>query len=281
MSILEQMAMAAERYRTAPEDAASSSPATGQSAPPDRLSVLVAENGPIWTPIRVLERILEDAPAVVKVQLRDGGRASGFMVAPDLLLAPNHVLPSAEAARSATTVCRRSSTEDSTYALRPDKGFHTNQELDYSVVAVDVPGWAEAMTWLSLRRGPTALVGESLHLLGYSGDANASLGVRSSVLLDRLDAFVHYTALRSPGSSGGPVLSVDGNVVGMHHSMVPRTNASGDWIAQSGSIWNGSGDDVDFVAGEGVTALAIVQDLEARAPELGAAVQRAVRVRSA
>lgn len=77
------------------------------------------------------------------------------------------------------------------------------------------------------------------------------------------------------------MLSVDGNVVGMHHSMVPRTNASGDWIAQSGSIWNGSGDDVDFVAGEGVTALAIVQDLEARAPELGAAVQRAVRVRSA
>jgi endonuclease G len=105
-------------------------------------------NGNEWQPVNYLERGRVAAGAIARIAINDArgrtaGWATGFLVAPRVLLTNNHVLEAAAAARfSEAHFAYELDLADrlgdpARFALRPDELFFTREALDFSVVAVE------------------------------------------------------------------------------------------------------------------------------------------------
>ena len=150
---------AAARYEAAKKRQAEVHDATGQSEAimldRRRNFMLAAERvffesiieGSDLLPIRYLEmgRLASRAVGRVHLPPADGrgmGFATGFLVAPGLLMTNHHVLPSPTAARSATVTMDAEDGVDGlpmtprVFQLDPARGFIADQALDFAIVGV-------------------------------------------------------------------------------------------------------------------------------------------------
>ncbi|MGO4312493.1 DNA/RNA non-specific endonuclease [Pseudomonas sp. KB_15] len=215
---------------------------------------------------------------------RSLGSGTGFMVSPRLLLTNEHVLRSAEeAAPSLAEFNYRMNVAgdpEPTYRfhLRPDLYFFNNVEFDFALVAVE-PKSVDGATPLSRfgyhRLMPTsgkAVKGEWLTIVQHPGGAPRQWAIRENECMeDSLADVLLYRSDTAPGSSGAAVLNDSFQVVALHHSGVPKKDASGRPMLRDGSSvdsLDGIEDSlVDWAANEGIRVSSICAHIDQAAPE--------------
>ncbi|MGC0378946.1 endonuclease [Streptomyces sp. SAI-229] len=191
------------------------------------------------------------ARSIGRIALRVPGgvrHGTGFMVSPSLLMTNNHVLRSADEASRAEIEFNYQADLDGrplkpvVFSLEPQKFFATDRELDFSIVAVaernESDGQLADFHWLPLdgTEGKVVL-GEFVNIIQHPNGEPKQLALRENQIVDVLDRFVHYVTDTAPGSSGSPVFNDQWEVVALHHSAVPKTDADGRLLAVDGSLW--------------------------------------------
>ena len=215
------------------------------------------------------------------------GFGSGFLVAPGLFLTNNHVLPDADSAANAGVNFRfeklaQGLRKGEIFDLDPSTFFLTNEELDFTLVAVnpkqnDGRGLdAYGLTPLIEATGKI-LLGQKIQIIQHPAGGPKKYAVRDNHLADILDLFLHYTTDTLRGSSGSPAFNMHWEVVALHHSGVGPLNANGDVVTKNGRVYDPetmSDSEVEWVANEGVRASVIVASLRQALPGLPPAKAR-------
>ena len=211
-------------------------------------------------------------------QGRTAGFGTGFMVSPRLLLTNNHVLPTPEfAAHSEIEFDFQNDRRGRplpvvVYGLEPDVFFLTNEHLDYTLIAarpmsvsgkdLKLYGWNR----LDPEQGK-ALLGDALNIVQHPKGEPKQIVLRSNQLVDLLSEFAHYATDTEPGSSGSPVYNDQWEVVALHHSGVPKTDADGNFLTIDGAVWTAGMDPalLDWVANEGIRVSTLMAHITAQA----------------
>jgi endonuclease G len=257
-------------------------------------------------PVAYLERGAIAARAVAKVAIKTTGGAAagsgtGFLIAPGVLITNNHVIDDkslainslAQFAYETDLAGRPVGPID--FALDPNTLFHTNEPLDFTIVAVrplalDGKTTLDAFGSLPLL-GTTgkASEGEWLSLIQHPDGQRKQVCIRENKLIKRQPDVLWYSTDTKPGSSGSPVFNNDWFVVALHHAGVPEMR---NGIPQTidGRDFNPStmtDDLIKWVGNEGIRASRIHQTLQAALPShpllqpLFAATPTSARVDSA
>jgi V8-like Glu-specific endopeptidase len=199
--------------------------------------------------LRFFEQGLQVARAVGRVHIAGGsgdseGFGTGFLVAPRLLLTNHHVLADAEQARHSKVEFNYQEAASGElqatqcFALAPQEFFLTDQELDYSLVAVVDDGGLDAYGWLPLiEDSGKLLVGETVNIIQHPNGEPKQLAIRNNQVVDELELFIHYSTDTDPGSSGSPVFNDQWEVVALHHSGVPKRNEQEQVVTSDGRLW--------------------------------------------
>jgi len=202
--------------------------------------------------------IRTDGPGGASVQ----GYGTGFLIAPDILITNNHVLPNLDKARVSTVEFRYeldllgNEIVPDAWALTPDELFVTSPytELDFTIIKVakkanTIAG--DAYRFLPVRASPAKVApGESVCVIQHPQ------GRRKEVVLfeSRVDGFfqegfVQYSSDTLEGSSGAPVFNSAWEVVALHHRGVIERDAAGAYVTRDGEY--------QYLANEGVRISAI------------------------
>jgi endonuclease G, mitochondrial len=215
-----------------------------------------------------------------------GGRrgfGTGFMVTPSLLMTNNHVLASEDQASRSVAEFNYQLTESGTplpverFGLRPDLFFLTDRDLDFTLVGVEqrsAGGTAlSAFGFCPLIAAEgKILVRDPVNIVQHPKGELKQIVIRNNTLLDLpeeapLDKYAHYESDTEQGSSGSPVFNDQWEVIALHHSGVPRTNAKKQILDREGNVWpsNGDPDDIDWVSNEGIRTSRLVALIKAAA----------------
>lgn len=233
-----------------------------------------------------LERGLAVARFVGRVNIRSGsgatvGYGTGFMVSPRLLLTNNHVLENKQTARFSQIEFdyqrdrRGQMLPVAAFALEPDTFFMTDEDLDYTLVAVgnksfnnrrlELYGWNSLIGELG-----KILISQPVNIVQHPRGEIKQIVLRKNELLDLLDTFAHYAADTEPGSSGAPVFSDMWEVVALHHSGVPETDANGNILTVDGTVFKKgmNPDRIHWIANEGIRVSSLVGDIREKMQSL-------------
>ncbi|MFD7967298.1 trypsin-like serine peptidase [Streptomyces clavifer] len=218
------------------------------------------------------------AGTVARISIRHNGRelphGTGFLVSPRLLMTNHHVFPDETFAQRCFLEFNAQVTieniPDVAIRLELDPGtfFSADERLDYALVAVSpgadgrLPGDAFGWNRLSVQLGKL-VVGEAVNVIGHPSGRLKEIALRDNALQVRLDDFLHYRTDTEPGNSGSPVFNDQWEVVALHHSGVPKTDAQGRVLRKDGQIWQrADGDDaIDYVLNEGARTSSILKHL--------------------
>jgi endonuclease G len=204
------------------------------------------------------------------------GFATGFLLAPGLLITNQHVFASAGECEGCGVQfdyerLRGVLQAGVAFRLDPASFFHADETLDYAIVGVSsaaITGQALA-DYLSLPLDPMTgkiLVGQPISIIQYPDGGPKKYGVRDNELLippEGDDLFLQYTTDTLPGSSGSPAFNKDWEVVAVHHSGVPEVK-DGAIITIRGEPWRRGMPDADihWVANEGARVSCVYQSLK-------------------
>jgi len=203
------------------------------------------------------------------------GYGTGFVIAPGLLITNNHVLPSRRQARLSAANMGYEKKDFNVergqiFNLNPDRFFVTNEELDYTIVAVDelnsenekLGNWGRLP--LIAETGKT-LVGLNISIIQHPQGGHKRYASTNNEIVDRLDDFLHYQTDTEPGSSGSPGFNHLWEVVVLHHSGVWDEDSEGKILNIYNQPWqNDQGlNMIKWVANEGVRISSIISDLSA------------------
>jgi endonuclease G len=215
-----------------------------------------------------------------------GGRrgfGTGFMVTPSLLMTNNHVLASEDQAGRSVAEFNYQLTETGTplplerFELRPDLFFLTDRDLDFTLVAIEQRSTnGTALTTFGfcplIAAEGKILVRDPVNIVQHPKGELKQIVIRNNTLLDLpekapLDKYAHYETDTEQGSSGSPVFNDQWEVIALHHSGVPRTNAKKQILDREGNVWpsNGDPDDIDWVSNEGIRTSRLVAFIKAAA----------------
>lgn len=232
-------------------------------------------------PVNYLERGAIAARAVARILIREPngrqyGWGTGFLIAPQVLITNNHVLPSSQwAVGSEAQFDYEINIKDeligpTSFQLAPQQLFYTSKDLDFTVVAVatnseDRQHTLSQFSWLPLLDTPgKSFEGEWLTIVQHPAGERKQLCVRENRLLKRADDVLWYSTDTLGGSSGSPVYNNDWFVVALHHSGVPEKK--NDKIQTiDGRDFNPQTMDetqIKWVANEGIRASRITQTLK-------------------
>ncbi|MBW4655025.1 MAG: endonuclease [Kaiparowitsia implicata GSE-PSE-MK54-09C] len=233
--------------------------------------------------IAYLEYGLAASHSVCRILLRDRrqniiGYGTGFMVSPRLMMTNNHVIEKPQTAALSLAEFNYqmgmggATVPSVTYSLNPEDFFLTSASLDYTLVTVNPSPSAgsghstiEQFGWNRLIEDQgKVILGEYVNIIQHPGGEPKQLALRENRLVDLLDDFLHYQTDTAPGSSGSPVFNDQWEVLGLHHSGVPRLDDNGNPLTVDGQLWTPSmGDDrIDWIANEGVRISRIVQHIK-------------------
>ncbi len=246
-------------------------------------------------PIRYFELGRLAATPVGRIRIDLGstlgeGYATGFLVAPGVLMTNWHVLKSPEFARAATVSfdaeddVRGLPKPQRVFTLRPSDLYVSDEELDFCVVAVapttiDGAGSIEAFGYLRLF-GQTGKItrDEYATIFQHPRGRQKQAAVRNNKIVvyvydQEADApdnnFLYYATDTLHGSSGAPVLSDQFFVVALHRRGVPRTRdvRGRRVVLRKDGTPAREGDPgamIDYIANEGVRVSKILQRLDLR-----------------
>jgi endonuclease G len=206
------------------------------------------------------------------------GRVSygtGCLVSPRLLLTNYHVLPKPEDAIN--TLVEFDYQVDlagnplrvQRFALDPSMFFFNDKDLDYTLVAVaersDTGELLGGYGWCPLYKEEGKIVlGNCVNIIQHPHGEMKQIVIRENRLVDLLADVLHYEGDTEPGSSGSPVFNDQWEIVGLHHSGVPKIDEHGNFLDIEDKIWR-KGDDpqlIQWIANEGIRASRIVGHIE-------------------
>jgi S1-C subfamily serine protease len=187
-------------------------------------------------PISFLERGLQRAKAVARLDLGVRGMGSSFLIGGDLLLTNNHVLKDEAQARTAKAQFNYQQTESGLaapfdeYELDPDSLFKTSVVDDWTVVKVKAKeGKVPGDKWEPLTIGEQdPKIDDFTIIVQHPSGGPKQIALNNSVIayIDSAKRVVQYLTDTEPGSSGSPVFNTQWNVIALHHS--------GGWLREPG-----------------------------------------------
>jgi V8-like Glu-specific endopeptidase len=207
----------------------------------------------------MLERALAASQAVVRLRATSDGQAwagSGFMIAADLLMTNHHVIENPTQAEN--TQCwfnyqlgANGKPLEATIVSALKAGlFHTNSELDFTVMQLENP----PAFGHSLRLRSSLVARDSrVSIIQHPGGHYKKISMQNN-FVEYIDRHViQYTTSTEPGSSGSPVFDDDFNVVAIHHSggMIEEPTTARRYLRNAGS-----------------SMLAVLEDLKQQAPAI-------------
>ncbi|MDY6805071.1 MAG: trypsin-like peptidase domain-containing protein [Cyanobacteriota bacterium] len=218
----------------------------GKETPASVYEKIIGEN--TLRPIAFLAQGMKVAKSVVYIGVRTGDSKSagtGFMVAPNLLLTNNHVLPYAELLQ--TSLFRFNYEENflgeaqavSEYRGKAGGIFHTNINLDYSLVEIEgEPGKEWGYLPLAAR---DVRVNNRVNIIQHPMGQPKQISMQNNFVQYVGKNVVQYVTSTQPGSSGSPVFNDNWEVVALHHSggNIPEP-ATGKKYYRNEGIWIGS-----------------------------------------
>jgi endonuclease G len=232
--------------------------------------------------IAYMDRGLAASRTVGCVRLFDNGRCvgsgTGFMVSPRLLLTNHHVLEDAAMGRRARVVFNFQDDPESnalppiTFSLDPTSFFLTDQPLDFTLIAVN-PLAAEGTVdleeigWSRLIEAEGKVInGEYVTIVQHPNGQPKQIALRENQIIDVLENFLHYHTDTAPGSSGSPLFNDQWEVVGLHHSGVPKRDSQGRILTRDNTLWSATmGDEtIHWIANEGVRISRILKHVKSQ-----------------
>ncbi|MFO1512900.1 MAG: DNA/RNA non-specific endonuclease [Verrucomicrobiota bacterium] len=260
-------------------------------------------------PVRFLQLASLAARSVGRLRITDGpltdeGDATGFLIAPGLLMTNWHVLKSKEFAAASSIIFDDEETlsgdlkETKTFRLRPDLLFVNDQTLDYAIVEVSPRTTSGAILsqfgFLRLfeqtgKLDPTQR--EAANIIQHPGGGSKKIALRDNyiqaVVPDGVDPAKQLNSLfygtdTLKGSSGSPVCSDQWYVVALHRGGVPETriiNGQRVVIGRDGKPAHegDSRDQIRYLTNEGTRVSRIYRSLRDKAvqnPDAREALQR-------
>ena len=203
------------------------------------------------------------------------GFATGFLVAPDLILTNYHVFRSADEAEGVGAQFLYERTHEGLregliFKLDPDRFFVNDKGMDYAVVALT----ARSVSGASLDQFkylPLIAVkgkirkGDPVNIIQHPEGRPKQYATVNNRLLDlRDDGFLLYETDTLEGSSGSPVFNQYWETVGLHHCGVPQIE-QGQLVTRDGRRLpldaEVADSDLIWVANEGIRVSALVESL--------------------
>jgi V8-like Glu-specific endopeptidase len=206
-------------------------------------------------PITYLEIGLLRSRSVARVKRADGSSGTGFVTTGNKLITNNHVLPSAEVARSSILQFNYQQMADGSNAaldemrLLPDSFFRTSDHDDWTAVAIegDAPSrWGS----LKLTQMPVQ-VGDHVNIIQHPGGGPKQISLFANVVMFVGGGRIQYLTDTLPGSSGSPVFDVEWNVIALHHS--------GGWLTEPNADSK-----LTYYRNEGIAVQRIIEGLAAK-----------------
>ncbi|WP_432714029.1 endonuclease [Pedobacter sp.] len=230
--------------------------------------------------VNYLEKGTIAAKSVCRIHINDAqgdeGFGTGFLIAPQILITNNHVLPTlAYATYSFAEFNYENGTDDlplpsKLFRFNSSKMFYTNEELDYTIVWVedrstDGLGFLDEFNYLKLNPnlGKTK-EGNYVSIIQHPDGRIKKVAIRQNEITNlSLPKFIRYVTDTKSGSSGAPVFNDKWEVVSVHHAGIPRYNIDGKILNLAGEIWDKSQGEVqvDWLENEGVRVSSIVYDM--------------------
>jgi endonuclease G, mitochondrial len=201
---------------------------------------------------------------------------TGFLVTPNLLMTNHHVFKDAQTASQSRAEFNYQLDADNTlpvdsFQVLPENFFLTDQGLDFSLVAV-APHSNNGTLLTSFGFCPMIgaegkiITGQPVNIIQHPSGGLKQVVIRENKLLDLpengsiVDQYAYYEADTEPGSSGSPVFNDQWEVVALHHSGVPKTNAAGQPLDVNGKIVPADDDPgrIVWIANEGIRTSRLV-----------------------
>lgn len=218
-------------------------------SPDDSLFFEQLIEGDDLMPIRYFELGRLAARPVARIRIDLGprlgeGNATGFLVAPGLLLTNHHVFPSAERARIATVSfdaeddVRGNPLTPRVFKLRPEQLYFADKTLDFCCVAVSemaLDGRTSIAAFGYLRlfaQTGKILRDEYATVIQHPRGRQKQVAARNNKIVVYVydgessapnNDFIYYQSDTQQGSSGAPVFSDQFFVVALHRRGVPKT----------------------------------------------------------
>jgi V8-like Glu-specific endopeptidase len=172
-------------------------------------------------PVHTFFRSGETAAKAVALVDRDGNPATAFLIAEDLAMTNHHVFPDAAAAERVTLRfnyddAQRKPVRGEVHRLAPKRYFHTNEELDYTIVAVTGrPGrqWG----FVDLNDWAAVAVGDDVFVVEHPEGKPQQIVPTGNTVTYVEGHLVRYTADTAIGSSGSPVFGRNWHLAALHH----------------------------------------------------------------
>lgn len=224
--------------------------------------------------INFLELAIATARAVARVKLGNGF-GSGALVGPQVFMTNNHVLGTEVVARQ--SVAQFDYQENISGELMPVQSFRfdpnlfwwTDPVLDFTLVGIEALSQhgtkIESYPWLPLIGKPgKADNGDPVNIIQHPRGGLKQIALRRNEIIEipaGRSNFLYYTADTDRGSSGSPCFNDQWDLIALHHSGVPKTDAQGHFIKKNGQPFQEGEDDdsdIDWIGNEGARTSAIV-----------------------
>ena len=218
------------------------------------------------------------ADCVCRILVDGAAMGSGFMIAPGVVMTNQHVIhDSEEAANSLLEFGYEFGFDDIKPSRRKFKvdlskpfAISGEDDLDFAIFAITGEG-VDSLGWLPLEpRTDKILEGEPVVIVQHPNGREKELCLFNSELVQRVQAFLHYTTDTEPGSSGSPVFNRQWQVVALHHASLtlPIQHRGSAVVANEGiriskiidAIKNGKTEKGNSVDGDGPALHRLITD---------------------
>ena len=254
---------------------------------PERLALERINGVPDFQDMAIIRKILRASTSVGRIIIQDNtgirGYGTGCLVAPNVLITNNHVLPDVDSASRSLVQFNYELGDNGqiltpvTFRLRPDLFFLTAAYTqtpgdkfsgrDFTLVGVeptnDDGASLSQFGFIKLDRSLGKIIeGENCVVIQHPKGDYKKIVLKDIRLLTLTDNFLIYEADTLPGSSGSLVLGLGtGEAVALHHSSVPRKDAAGNWLRKDGRVVQPGDidDDIDWIGNEGVRVSCLVE----------------------
>lgn len=207
------------------------------------------------------------------------GFATGFLVAPNILITNHHVFKTAHEANNCAANFSYEKDQKSreilpgtNFLLRPEVFFYTCEELDFTLLYVEEESVTGNLALKSFGLLPLIATkgkvtfNSRLNIIQYPGGGIKKYACEENFITDIDDekGILFYSTDTQTGASGAPCYNEFWEVSGLHYTGVPRLNEKGEWMTINNEVWNEEmdDDDVDWIANAGKSISKIVSHLK-------------------